>query len=113
MLEHSHTYIFTTLRDLQISTNIEHASLWHTAMHLSEPICLFGMSGSSGRGAGPPQPRLPGCPGRGAVPDRRPGPAMLCHVFIYICIYISPPKTVFRAVFVVDAKHPPIGPDGP
>ena len=24
---------------------------------------------------------------------------------------ISPPNAVFRAVFVVDAKHPPIGPD--
>ena len=24
---------------------------------------------------------------------------------------IPPPKTLFRAVFVVDAKHPPVGPD--
>ena len=47
------------------------------------------------------------------------------HLSLYMCIYIymlpppqrhtfcmiSPPKALFRAVFVVHAKHPPIRPD--
>ena len=43
----------------------------------------------------------------------------LLYIYIYIYAYapqrptfcmISPPKTLFRAVFVVDAKHAPMGP---